>query len=56
MGSDESPIANMLVASYLGLCQWTIAKIACEGVAEDASLMCGGFSQISGGTEEAEIG
>lgn len=50
MGYSKDPIANMLVSSYLGLCQSALVKIACEGAPEDISLLCGS------GAAEAEIG
>jgi len=41
MGYSKEPMANMLVSSYLGLCQHVLNKIACEGSEENMQDICG---------------
>lgn len=44
MGYSKEPMANMIVSSYMGLCQHVLSKIACEGAEENMQDICGSYS------------
>lgn len=44
MGYSKEPMANMIVSSYMGLCQHVLSKIACEGADENMQDICGSYN------------
>lgn len=56
MGVNEKPMANLLAADYLSHCHAVISKIACEGAAEDISLLCGMIDNQENTDTETEVG
>lgn len=44
MGYTKEPMANMIVSSYMGLCQHVLSKVACEGAEDNMQDICSKYN------------